>query len=385
MIDFEMAQAVYRAVVAPLAAEKVPLLQARGRLLRADAQAVCDLPPFDQSAMDGYALRAAEAVDGLAVAGRVEAGSAAGGLPQAAAMRILTGAPVPAGADAVIPQEAVDLQGAALHFRSLPAQGANIRRRGEELRRGATLLCAGHRLQPASIAALAAAGVGDVWASRRPKVALLITGDELCAPGSARAEAAIYDANGPFLQSFLAGWDVDLVDVMSVPDRREAVDAALQRALSRAELVLSTGGASVGDRDFLPQAVRDAGLQLHFWKVAQKPGKPLLFASGAGRYVLAMPGNPAAVFVGAHLHLRPILERLSGASGELPWLQGQWVDPPPVHGQRLQFLRVLEAQPGRLSRLPHQASHMLSNLAQANAIAMHQPGPVRRQVAFLRL
>lgn len=313
-------EAVTRGVglAAPVAGtETLPLAAAIGRVLAADVTSPLPLPPFDNAAMDGYALASADlAGDGpwlLPVAGRVPAGAAAlPARPAGAALRILTGAPVPADCDAVIMQEHVARRGDAILVDRRPKPGQNIRRRGEDLQQGATILAAGRVIGAREAAALAAVGAAEVAARRRIRIAFFCSGDELVAPGAPLAPGQIYNSNRYALLAALARPWIEARDLGAVRDDPGALGAALREAAGWADLVVTTGGVSVGEEDHLPRVVTEAGGALAVVKVAIKPGKPLTFGRVSGAIYLGLPGNPVAVHVGWSLIGARIADRLAG-------------------------------------------------------------------------
>lgn len=391
MIEIDEALARYARELQPLPVEAIGIGAALHRVLAEDIVATTDLPRFDQSAMDGYAL-AADAVSGagtgqacrLPIAQRIAAGDAPGqvSLPAGQCARILTGAPLPAGADTVIPQELADRDGDHLVFTAAWPRGRNIRRRGEELCSGTKVADAGVRVTPGLLAAAINAGTGTVQVYRRPRLRILVSGDEVRPLGSVFEQGQIPDSNGPLLQAILARWGYPAAAIDHVGDRLEAVQSALSRAFAEADLVISTGGASVGDRDFLPAAAEALGVRRVLWKVAQKPGKPLYFGvrdqGGHRQLLLALPGNPGAVLIGALLHLRRILELLEGVAEPLPvWQSGRLAAAVERDSRRTRLVRMrLEIAEATvlLHPLPHQDSHMLSNLSTADVLVRIEAG-----------
>jgi molybdopterin molybdotransferase len=347
------------------------------RVLAEPARAACDLPPFTQSAVDGYALRHADlAVGLLSVAGIVRAASltAAPQLLPGTAQRIYTGGMLPIGADTVLRQEWAQIDRQGLRATRVPAPGADLRSAGEELRAGTVVAAAGARLTPGLVAALSAAGVAEVAVRNAPRIAVLVTGDEVAAPGSARQLGQVADANGPLVTTWLAAQGYDKVRLEYVADSPAAVRGTLERAFQRCDLVLSTGGVSVGDHDHVPPIAGELGARTLFWKVAQKPGKPV-FAALHGRVpLLGLPGNPASVLVNLVTYARRALDLLEGARAPGPAFRTGVVDaavrPDADRDQWLRMaLRHDEAGRAVLVRLPKQGSHMLSNLADAGALA----------------
>lgn len=313
-------EAIARGVglAAPVAGtETLPLAAAIGRVLAEGVVSPLPLPPFDNAAMDGYALASADlAGDGpwlLPVAGRLAAGSAAvPARPAGAALRILTGAPVPADCDAVVMQEHVTRRGDAILLGRRPAPGLNIRRQGEDLAQGATILAAGRVIAAREAAALAAVGAAGVAVRRKIRIAFFCSGDELAAPGEPLGPGRIYNSNRYALLAALAQPWIEARDLGAVRDDPAALGAALRAAAGWADLVVTTGGVSVGDEDHLPRVVTETGGRLAVVKVAIKPGKPLTLGRVGGAVYLGLPGNPVAVHVGWSLIGARIADRLAG-------------------------------------------------------------------------
>ena len=309
--------------VAPVAeVETAPLRAALGRVMASDVMAPIDLPPFDNSAVDGYAVRAADLDrDGetrLAVTERVTAGTApARALAAGAAIRIFTGAPMPAGADTVFMQEDVRRDGETVLVPPGLAAGANRRLAGEDVRAGAVLLPAGRRLAAQHVALAAAVGLTQLPVRRRIRVAVLSTGDEIVEPGSPRPGAALFDANRYLLAGLLAGLGAQATDLGIVRDDPQRLARAIAAAAQEHDLVLTSGGVSTGEADHVRAAVETIG-RLVFWRVAVKPGRPVAMGvirgarEGAGVAFVGLPGNPVAVFVTFARVVRPLLARLSG-------------------------------------------------------------------------
>lgn len=383
--------------VAPLPARSASLAHALHRVLARPVHAACDLPPFTQSAVDGYAVRHADlAADALPLAGAVRAGvlSAAPALVPGTAQRIFTGGMLPAGADTVVRQEWARAEGGDLRVLRRPQAGADVRAQGEELRAGAVLAPPGLRLTPAHLGALAAAGVRRVDVHDAPRVALLVTGDEVVRPGAAARFGQVPDANGPLVTAWLAARGYDKVRAEHVPDSAEATRVALRRALEHCDLVLTTGGVSVGEHDHVPEAAERLGARRLFWKVAQKPGKPLYAALGGRALLLGLPGNPAAVLVNLVVHVTRALDALEGVTAPGPASRtGVLESALEADAERDRWLRMGlrydETGTARLQRLPRQGSHMLSNLMSANALAWipaaTQPLPAGSVVRWFEL
>jgi len=373
---------LYGQTLRPLPAEPCALEDALGRVLAQPAASRVDLPLFTQSAVDGYALRSADvamacaqASVALKLVGDVPAGAPSTGAVEAGtAMRILTGGALPEGADACARQEIVERDGDSIRLRAPVRAGADTRYRGEELKQGDVMAHPGQRLHAGLLAALAMAGVTEVHAHRRPRIAVLVTGDEIAPLGAVLKPGQVHDANGPLVRSWLLERGFAVGRVQYVPDRPEAVRGALAAALDAADLVITTGGVSVGDRDYLPQLAPALGVTKVFWQVAQKPGKPLWFGVRERTALLGLPGNPAAVLVGLAVHAARVLALLEGLAQPQPeWREGvlEAAAKADAHRDRLVRMSLGYADGGRavLGALPRQDSHMLSNLARAGALA----------------
>ena len=306
--------------------EDVTLAVARGRVLASAVIAPLDLPPFDNSAVDGYAVRHRDldprAETRLAVAGRLTAGSAASA-PIAAgqAIRIFTGAPMPMGADTVFMQEDIRVEGGAVIVPAGLKLGANRRLAGEDVRHGAIVLPAGRRLAAQDVALAAAVGLTRLSVRRRVRVALFSTGDEIVEPGTPRPAAALYDANRYLLTGMLERLGAEITDLGILKDDPAALAAAIEAAAQRHDLVLTSGGVSTGEADHVRDAVEKIG-RLWFWRVAIKPGRPVAMgfvpgsSQGTGAAFVGLPGNPVAAFVTFARVVRPLLLRLAGAQDE---------------------------------------------------------------------
>jgi molybdopterin molybdotransferase len=282
--------------------ERLPLAQAMGRVLAEEARAPGPLPPFDNSAMDGYALRTADLTGTgpwtLPIAGRIAAGDAAGPTaPCGACLRILTGAPVPPDVDAIVMQEHVVRDGDTIRLTELPRPGLNIRRAGEDLPEGGRILPAGVVIGAREAAALAAVGLGQVAVRRRMRVSIFSTGSELRQPGEPLGPGQIWNSNRFALLGALSAPWVEMTDLGAVADDPAALTEALTRAADGADLVVSTGGVSVGDEDHMPRLFRQAGGDIHAMRIAMKPGKPLALGRMGQAIYLGLPGNPVSAFI----------------------------------------------------------------------------------------
>jgi molybdopterin molybdotransferase len=384
VIPLDTALAAYQALP-PLSTECLPTAAALGRVLAADAHAAWPLPRHHQSALDGYLVAAEDAQAGkqLRVSGAIAAGQL-GALPaleRGSALRIFTGARLPAGLlpamVAVIGQERCERYGDVLRLQASFKPAANIRQQGEEAAAGSLVLGCGERLKPGQIAALISSGVAQVRVYRAPRVAVLVTGDELRPAGSALEDGQIWDSNGPLVQSWLRQRGLSS-SLLHLADDRAASTAMLASALAGHDVVISTGGVSVGEHDHLIPAAKACGVAQVFWRVAQKPGKPLFFGCWQGGeqrcLVLGLPGNPGAVLLGLALHAARLLDQLEGvaqsaASFRAGVLTGSGIKTDPER-ERLVRMRLRYSEQGlaQLEPLPYQDSHMLSNLDRASAL-----------------
>lgn len=361
----------------PPPAQMIGLDQALGRVLATDIHSQVNLPAWDNSAMDGYALRAADLPSQggyLPIGGRIAAGDqACSPLLAQQAVQIFTGAPFPAGADTVVPQERCRVEGERVWFPPVTA-GDHVRKEGEEVRRGDLLLKAGKRLRAQELGLLAGAGVARVAVYRPLQVCLLSSGNELREPGDALAPGQIYNSNRYCLAALLRGWGVEVHDYGVMADELAASRHALSLASSECDLLLSSGGVSVGEEDHLKQAIDELG-SLDFWRLAIQPGKPLAFGEVAGKPWIGMPGNPSAALITALVVVRPFLLRAQGVSDVLPvplavpagfdWLQ---------RNKRRQYLRarLTPDANGQLSveLHPQQSSAMLTAACWADGLAV---------------
>ena len=375
------------AQAAPLAGtDTVNTFDADGRVLAQAATSPLQVPPNDNSSMDGYAVRCADvpaAGVALPVAQRIPAG--AFGVPLAAgtAARIFTGAPVPEGADAIVMQEDCEaLDGDRVRVNAVPAQGQWIRRAGEDITRGAEVLAAGTRLTPAELGLAASIGLGTLQVARRPRVALFSTGDELVMPGDVppaqMKPGAIYNSNRFFLRAMLLRLGCEVSDLGIVPDRREATVAALREAAQGHDLILTSGGVSVGEEDHIKPAVERLGT-LQLWQIAMKPGKPFAYGpiphAGGSAHFMGLPGNPVSSFVTFGLLVRPFLLRLQGVRDVAPKAIAatagfNW----PRADKRREFLRVRQGADGTLELFPNQSSGVLTSAAWADGVVDNPAG-----------
>ncbi len=374
MLDFDVALERVLAGARPLGTERIAIGQGLGRVLAAPLAASAPIPAFDYSAMDGYAISTRDfAGDGpwtLPVRGESQTGHPAPALEPGSACRIFTGAPLPAGADAVVMQENVDREADTARFGERPAAFQHVRRAGEDLRAGAEALPAGTRLGPGQLALAAALDLGELLVARRPHVGILCTGDELRAPGSAPRPGSIPESNGIALAAMVqsAGGVPHLAPLTR--DDREATLRALEHAITGNNVLLTVGGVSVGEHDLVRPALEAAGAELDFWKVAIKPGKPLVHGSVGKTRVLGLPGNPVSAQVTFALFGVPLLRALQGDGQPLP------------RANRAELTRAVRQKPGRKSYqrarldgdrvtpLDNQASGAPTSMAWANALVI---------------
>jgi molybdopterin molybdotransferase len=364
-----------------LDAERVPVERAAGRVLAEPASALTDLPPFPSSAMDGFAVRAGDAEVGarLPVAERIAAGSPAGRpLGAGEAMGISTGGAVPEGADAVIPIELVDDTGDAIEVREPVPSGANVRARGSDVSAGDTVLEPGIRLGPGQVGALAAAGVHEVQCTKRPRVGILVTGSELKAPGNPLGPGEIYESNGLLLATALQLAGAVPAQLGVVGDDADELERAMERALLGFDMLITSGGASVGPHDLVRET--QAGLRVEevFWGVAVKPGKPVAFAMRRDHLVFNLPGNPVSVLVTFELFVRPAVNALLGLPDPEPrYLQGTLEAAVRRNRERDEFVRARSRREGDetfLAPIEGQESHMIARAGRADALIAVEAG-----------
>ena len=361
--------------VRPLDAEDVPLGQAPGRFLAGPITAGRALPPFDNSAMDGFAVRAADLPGELPVAGSIAAGAGLdAALAPGTAVRIMTGAPLPVGADAVVMREEADDRGDRVRFERPAVAGQHVRRAGEDIAAGAEVLAAATRIGPGEVAVLASLGHAEVRVTRRPRVAILSTGDELCPLGGTPRPGQIISSNEHALtvQAIEAGAEV--VATALVPDDPAAMEAALIAAMG-SDVLVTSGGVSVGDHDHVRGAMEAVGIAIDFWKVAMRPGKPVTFGvARGGALCFGLPGNPVSSLVSFELFVRPALLALGGAGErDRDRVRAEVVlaDPIGKSPGRAHYLRARVTRRGdRLEATPHsrQGSGMLSSLVGVDAL-----------------
>ncbi|WP_119291937.1 gephyrin-like molybdotransferase Glp [Azohydromonas sediminis] len=391
-LDEALARLAAGAAAARIAeTETVSTFDALGRVLAADVVSAIDVPPADNTSMDGYALRAADAQSAdvvLPVAQRIAAGHVGQPLEPGAAARIFTGAQIPPGADAVVMQELVDVVDGGIRVREAPKPGQWIRRRGEDVQAGRTVLAAGTRLTPQALGLAATVGAATLGVVRRPRVALFSTGDELIMPGAVAPQdlppGAIYNSNRFTLRGLLQAAGCEVTDLGIVPDRLDATRTALREAAAGHDLILTSGGVSVGEEDHIRPALQAEG-RVELWQVAIKPGKPLAFGAvrrpaGAGEALfVGLPGNPVSSFVTFVLAVHAVLNVLQGAEAALPRALPMtagfdWPRP----DKRREFLRVRVGADGTLELFANQSSGVLTSVVWADGLVDNPPGQAIR-------
>ncbi|HEY8028822.1 MAG TPA: gephyrin-like molybdotransferase Glp [Gaiellaceae bacterium] len=372
LLTVDDAQAAILARCSPLGTETVPIEGAAGRVIAEDALAAVDLPPFPSSAMDGFALRSADVPGTLVVAARIAAGSPADrALAGGEAMAISTGGVVPEGADAVAPIEVVTDNGDTVDVPDTIAAGAHVRPRGGDVRAGDLVVPAGVRLGATQLGALAAAGIAAAVCARRPRVAVLATGSELVRPGTPLAPGQVYEANALMLASALGGVGADVERLPAVADDEDAHREAIARGLE-ADVLVTSGGVSVGPHDLVRAIESELGVEEVFWQVAVKPGKPIAFGTRGRTLVFGLPGNPVSSLVGCELFVKPALRALQGLAEPLPRFErGRLLSSLQRNTARDEFIRARVVD-GVLEPLTGQESHMIARAAAANAL-VHVP------------
>jgi molybdopterin molybdotransferase len=389
----EEAQRLVLERVRPLAAERVPLEAAARRILAEPASALVDLPPFASSAMDGFALRAADTPGTLPVVARIAAGRPAErALAAGEAMGIATGGVVPEGADAVIPFEYVVESDNNIEVSEQVEENANVRPRGGDVAAGKPVVRAGVRLGPAQLGALAAAGVVDVACGARPRAAVLATGTELRQPGEQLRPGEVYEANGLILASQLASAGAQVERLAAVADEEDEHRRALAEGLEH-DVLVTSGGVSVGPHDLVRRVEADLGVEEVFWQVAVKPGKPVSFGVRDSTLVFGLPGNPVSSLVGFELFVRPGVLALQGFADPLPRFEpGRLGSDARSDAHRDQLVRARTRADDDgivVDPLSGQESHMIARASGADALVLLPRGesvlPAGSPVRFLRL
>jgi molybdopterin molybdotransferase len=361
--------------------ETIPTLRAAGRVLALPQVSALNVPPLDNTSMDGYAVRAADCASGearLRVAQRIPAGAVGKALAPGTAARIFTGAPIPPGADAVVPQEQCTVEGDYVVVKHKPQPGEWIRRAGEDIHAGATILERGTRLRAQEIGLAASVGLGELPVHRKVRAALFSTGNELVMPGEPLPEGAIYNSNRFTLTGLLRMLGCDVEDLGIVPDTLAATREALRKAAGSSDVIVTCGGVSVGEEDYVKPAV-DAEGRLDLWRIGMKPGRPFAFGAvrrgdGTEASFIGLPGNPVSSFVTFVLFVRPFLLRCQGATRLEPQsyvLRADFDWPKP--DARREFLRVRLNASGGLDLFPNQSSGVLTSTVWGDGLVDNAP------------
>jgi molybdopterin molybdotransferase len=377
MLEFDDAQRMLAdGATPPTATTEVALHQALGLVLARDLTATLDLPPADNSAMDGYALRAADYREGarLPIQQIIYAGHTPQALQEGHAARLFTGSIIPAGADTVVMQEDTRAADGHVEILQAPRPGQHVRYRGEDTATGAPLLAAGTRIGAPQIALLASQGMAIVTVHPAVRVGILTTGDELVAPGKPRAQHQIYNSNGSMLAALAQGMGAQATHVLHANDDEASLKAAFQTLTSECDLVISVGGVSVGDRDLVKPVLESMGATLDLWKVRMKPGKPVAMAHVNGKPVVCLPGNPVSAFAVFTVLVTPLLRRMQGRTKVFPQVSTLTLrTAQPRQDSREEFLRVRRSANaggvGELEAFEKQGSGVVSSLPWASGLA----------------
>jgi len=382
MLSFEQALEKLLAAARPVEEiRNVPLTAVAGRVLAAAQSSTVAVPPLDNSGMDGYAVRTADIPQAgvcLPVSQRIPAGTVGTTLQPGTAARIFTGAPTPAGADAVIMQELCEHGESGVVINHVPRVGENIRRSGEDIAVGAEILQPGIKLRPQDIALAASAGLPELPVYRRVRVGVFFTGDELFQPGEPLPPGGIYNSNRYALRALLEGMGCEVRDLGTVPDNLESTREALRKAAADNDLIITSGGVSVGEEDHVKPAVEAEG-QLDMWKIAIKPGKPLAFGEvrreGGKAWFIGLPGNPVSAIVTFLIMVRPFVLRLQGVSDVTPRgytlrADFDWLRP----DVRAEFLRGRMNEQGGVDLYPNQGAGVVTSLCWGDGLVMNKPG-----------
>jgi molybdopterin molybdotransferase len=371
LISVDEALATLLAEAKPVAeVEELPTLEASGHVLARAQRSAMDVPPMDNSAMDGYAVRVSDLQKNptLRVAQKIMAGSVGKPLEVGTAARIFTGAPIPPGADAVVMQEHCSVENDLVVVKKTPTSGEWIRLTASDIRKGGEILAAGRRLEPQDTGLAASVGIKSVPVYRKVRLGLFFTGDELVMPGEPLAPGRIYNSNRFTLRGLAATYGCEIRDYGIVPDSLEATRDVLRRAAAECDLIVTSGGVSVGEADFVKPAVEAEG-SLLMWRIAMKPGRPLAFGRIGKSFFIGLPGNPVSSFVTFLIFVRPFLLRTQGISKVQPnalpaRADFDWLEPDP----RREFLRVKWNAQGGLDLYPTQDSAVLTSTAWADGL-----------------
>jgi len=348
--------------------EEVPALEATGRVLAKPQRSTMDVPPLDNSAMDGFAFRFSDLGKKLRVSQRIMAGAVGGPVEPGTAARIFTGAPIPPGADTVVMQEFCEVEGDFITIRNKPAKGEWVRRAASDIKKGGEILAAGKRLLPQDTGLAASVGIKTLPVYRRVKLGLFFTGDELVMPGEPLAPGRIYNSNRFTLRGLGETFGCELRDYGIVPDSLEATRDVLRRAATECDVIVTSGGVSVGDADFVKPAVEAEG-RLLMWKIAMKPGRPLAFGEVGKAFFIGLPGNPVSSFVTFLIFVRPFLLKTQGVVEVAPHAIAARADFDwPQPDARREFLRVKWNAQGGLDLYPTQDSAVLASTAWADGL-----------------
>jgi molybdopterin molybdotransferase len=381
-VDDALAQMLARAnPVADI--EEVPTLEATGRVLARAQRSSLDVPPLDNSAMDGYAVRIADGLK-LKIGQRIMAGSVGKPLEPGTAARIFTGAPIPAGADAVVMQEHCTVDGDRVTLNRTPKPGQWIRRVASDIRKGAEILPTGKRLAPQDTGLAASVGIRTLPVYRKLRLGLFFTGDELVMPGEPLAPGRIYNSNRFTLRGLAAAFDCEVHDYGIVPDTLEATREVLRRAARECDVVVTSGGVSVGEADYVKPAVEAEG-QLLMWRIAMKPGRPLAFGNVGKSFFIGLPGNPVSSFVTFLIFVRPFLLKAQGMTDVAPRAIAaradfDWLEP----DARREFLRARWNREGGLELYATQDSAVLTSTAWADGLIDNPAGHAIRRGESVR-
>ena len=363
--------------------EEIPALDATNRILARAQRSTMDVPPMDNSAMDGFAVRTSDG-ERLRVAQKIMAGSVGKPLEPGTAARIFTGAPIPPGADAIVMQEHTSTEGEQVVLKKKPKPGDWVRRTGSDVRKGGEILQAGKRLLPQDTGLAASVGIGKLPVFRRVKLGLFFTGDELVMPGEPLAPGRIYNSNRFTLRGLGEVFGCDVRDYGIVPDSLQATRDTLRRAAGECDVIVTSGGVSVGEADYVKPAVEAEG-KLLMWRIAMKPGRPLAFGKIGAAAFVGLPGNPVSSFVTFLIFVRPFLLRTQGVSHVEPKMvqaraDFDWPEP----DARREFLRVKWNAQGGLDLYPTQDSAVLTSTAWADGLVDNPAGQAIRKGEAVR-
>ena len=360
-----------------LGTELIKLDDVIGRVLAKDIKAKRDQPPFQSSAMDGYAVRHGDMSVPLTLVGVSAAGHAfKGTVKKGQAVRILTGAPLPSGADTIVIQENVSVDSKIIVVREAPALGRNIRPQGLDFKKNDILIAAGTRIATRDIGLMAAANAARVLVHKRPRAVLFTTGDELVLPGDRPRTDQIFSSNSQALAAMLNAWGAEVINLGIVRDDMRATMAAIKKA-AKADILVTTGGASVGDHDYVQESLKRSGIKIDFWKIALRPGKPLMFGTKGKLSVLGLPGNPVSALVCARIFLKPLIDKMLGVTTPDGPVMARATTSLPANDERQDYLRATlryEEDGSRVAQVfSKQDSSMQRNLRDADCLIVRPP------------